>query len=596
MIVPMKKVTLLAMESEKNSSLAALRDLGVMQIESKNTAASADTADLKETLLAGKRLLTALEKHFEVRTGKPGPALNGATALAKVEEILEKRTAVLNDLDTVRNRLNALAVWGDFDLKQIEDLRSKGIYLTLCGSSPQKLAELQARDDLQITVLDDEGIRSHYVVTTLTPPEPDTLPEFRLMEGDNPTELRAKAQTLQAELDWCDDALDELHGAMGNIKHHLDVLENESNLSAAADALGIHGAIVSLTGFVPVPAVASLEDAAKKNGWGLLIEDPAEGDTVPTLIKRARWVQVIEPLFNFLGISPGYDELDVSSGVLIFFTIFYAMIVGDAGYGLIFLAATIAAAIKFRNNENAKVPLRLFGLLSIATVVWGLVTDNLFGTSMPNWMDWVKIPALASSPNKSANTMCFCFILALIQLAMGRLWKAIVEGKIKSYVSNIGWILVLTGNFILILKLLVYPGNFPTFMWGFFAVGLVMVIFSDVDWKDPAAIFQFPFNIINSFTDVLSYIRLFAVGMAGFYIADSFNGMAKDVFNISPYLAIASAVILLFGHGLNLALCLMSVMVHGVRLNTLEFSNHVGLCWGGIKFQPFQNKIKTEEN
>ena len=84
--------------------------------------------------------------------------------------------------------------------------------------------------------------------------------------------------------------------------------------------------------------------------------------------------------------------------------------------------------------------------------------------------------------------------------------------------------------------------------------------------------------------------------MAGFYIADSFNGMAKDVFNISPYLAIASAVILLFGHGLNLALCLMSVMVHGVRLNTLEFSNHVGLCWGGIKFQPFQNKIKTEEN
>ena len=98
MIVPMKKVTLLAMESEKNSSLAALRDLGVMQIESKNTAASADTADLKETLLAGKRLLTALEKHFEVRTGKPGPALNGATALAKVEEILEKRTAVLNGI------------------------------------------------------------------------------------------------------------------------------------------------------------------------------------------------------------------------------------------------------------------------------------------------------------------------------------------------------------------------------------------------------------------------------------------------------------------------------------------------------------------
>jgi V/A-type H+-transporting ATPase subunit I len=596
MIVPMKKVTLLAMESEKASTLAALRDLGVMQIESSNAVTSANTAELNDSFNSGKRLLTALEKHSACRTAKTGSALRGQTALAKVEEILEKRSAVQNDFDTVKSRLNALAVWGDFELSQLEDLKNKGIYLTLCSSSPQKLAELQAREDLQITVVDDEGIRCHYVVTTLTPPEPDSLPEFRLMEGDNPAELKRRAEALQAELDWCDNALDELCDAADSIRHYLNELDNECTLSAAADALGEHGAIVSLTGFVPEPAVPELQEAARKNGWGLLVTEPAEGDTVPTLIKRARWVQVIEPLFNFLGISPGYDELDVSSGVLIFFTIFYAMIVGDAGYGLIFLAATAAAAIKFRNNENAKVPLRLFGLLSIATIIWGIVTDNVFGTTMPAWMDWAKIPALSSSPAKDANTMCFCFILALVQLSMGRLWKAISEGCFKSYVSNIGWILVLIGNFILILKLLVYPGNFPTFMWGFFAVGLVMVIFSDVNWKDPAAVFQFPFNIINSFTDVLSYIRLFAVGMAGFYIADSFNGMAKDVFSISPYLALASAVILLFGHGLNLALCLMSVMVHGVRLNTLEFSNHVGLCWGGIKFQPFHNKIKTEEN
>ncbi|MBQ9775351.1 MAG: hypothetical protein IJW17_04860 [Lentisphaeria bacterium] len=596
MIVPMKKVTLLAMESESNSTLSALRDLGVMQIESRNAAVSANTAELNDTLSESRRTLTALEKHFAGRTGKPGSTLSGQHALAKAEEIFEKRSAVLNDLDTVKSRLNALAVWGNFELSQLEELRNKGIYLTLCCSSAQKLAELQEREDLQISVIDDEGIRCHYVVTTLTPPEPDTLPEFRLMEGDAPAELRRRAEALQAELDWCDDALEKLYVAIAPIKHYLNKLDNECSLSAAADALGLHGAIVSLTGFVPENAVPELQKAAKENGWGLLISDPAEGDTVPTLIKRARWVQVIEPLFNFLGISPGYDELDVSSGVLIFFTIFYAMIVGDAGYGLIFLAATIAAAVKFRKNENARVPLRLFGLLSIATVIWGVVTDNVFGTTMPDWMNWAKIPALASSPDKNANTMCFCFILALVQLSMGRLWKAVSEGNFKSYVSNIGWILVLTGNFILILKLLVYPGAFPNFMWGFFAVGLVMVIFSDVNWKDPAAVFQFPFNIINSFTDVLSYIRLFAVGMAGFYIADSFNGMAKDVFHISPYLAVASAVILLFGHGLNLALCLMSVMVHGVRLNTLEFSNHVGLCWGGIKFQPFQNKIKTEEN
>ena len=159
MIVPMKKVTLLAMESEAQSSLNALRDLGVMQIESHDGAPSVNTAGLAENIVSGKRLLSALEKYFSDHKGRSGSAKNGREALAELEEILEKRSAVLNELDTVNGRLNALAVWGDFDRKQIDELREKGIYLTLCSSSPQKLAELQERGDLQISVMDDEVLR-----------------------------------------------------------------------------------------------------------------------------------------------------------------------------------------------------------------------------------------------------------------------------------------------------------------------------------------------------------------------------------------------------------------------------------------------------
>ena len=355
--------------------------------------------------------------------------------------------------------------------------------------------------------------------------------------------------------------------------------------------------MVSLNGFVPEPAVSELEKAAEKNGWGLLIEDPAPGDRVPTLRKSSKLVRTIEPLFQFLGIEPGYDEIDVSAGVFIFFTIFYAMIVGDAGYGLVFLAGTLLAAWKFRGNPAAKLPVRLFGLLSAATIVWGVMTSNIFGMPNPSWLHWAEIPQLTDESLKNAYTQLICFSLALLQLSMGRIWKALHDGTVRSIIGNVGWVFFLVGNYILTIRLLVFPGDFPMAMYVCYVVGLLMVAACDVQWTDVAQVFQFPFSIINSFVDVLSYIRLFAVGLAGYYIASSFNDMGNTVFGLGPawLMVIPAAVVILFGHLLNLALCLMSVMVHGVRLNTLEFSNHVGLTWAGSKFKPFGNRKKMEE-
>ena len=115
-----------------------------------------------------------------------------------------------------------------------------------------------------------------------------------------------------------------------------------------------------------------------------------------------------------------------------------------------------------------------------------------------------------------------------------------------------------------------------------------------VRWNQVADLFQFPFNVVGSFTDVLSYIRLFAVGLAGACIATSFNGMAFDVCSVSPWLLPAGALVVIFGHLLNIGLAFLSVLVHAVRLNTLEFSNHVGLSWSGQAFQPFKKITKQQ--
>ena len=357
--------------------------------------------------------------------------------------------------------------------------------------------------------------------------------------------------------------------------------------------LAEHGAVVSLSGFVPEPEIEKLRAAAREHGWGLLITDPAPGDAVPTLLRESKFSRVISPLFQFLGISPGYDEIDVSGGVLVFFTIFYAMIIGDAGYGLVFLLGTLLAKWKFRNNRAAALPLRLMTVLSIAAIVWGVLTNNYFGTAP---LPQLSLRFFTQPDVKDANVQAFCFALAVAQLSLGRIWRAIHDGNLRSVGRNLGWMLILWGNFFLTLRLIVWPGEFPTYMYWLYGAGLVLVICCDINWKNVADIFQFPFNIIGSFVDVLSYIRLFAVGMAGYYIAASFNGMGVSIWKASPYFLLFGVLVILFGHLLNLGLCALSVLVHGVRLNTLEFSNHVGLSWSGSNFKPFTNHKKSEEN
>ena len=145
------------------------------------------------------------------------------------------------------------------------------------------------------------------------------------------------------------------------------------------------------------------------------------------------------------------------------------------------------------------------------------------------------------------------------------------------------------------LKIIVWPGELPILSYWLYGIGAVLVFICAVDWKNPAAIFQLPFDFIGSFTDVLSYIRLFAVGMAGVAIAQSFNGMAMDVMKSSPWFIIFGILIIIFGHVLNLALGFMGVLVHAVRLNTLEFSNHSSLTWSGSKFKPFKKLEKDNE-
>ena len=588
----MKKVTLLILDEDKDSVLTLLRDLGVMQI-SQTSSASVTSISAREQYEQAKKTLSALynfakSENLEI----PAKTSNrdGSAVLDEAQKRLDEAEKISAQIAGVSKKIENLAVWGNFDRKQFDDLRAKGVNILLCRGSVADFKAAQEKEGVECVEVSRVKKDVAFAVISLDELDAKQFPAIKLAADDDPVMLKKELASLEEQRKINKKKLTLLLEKAGTMESEVQFRGEELEFSRAYDELASHGRVVTVSGYVPEPEMAQFKEAAVSNGWGVIFNDPAPGENVPVLVKPSKFSRFIRPLFDFLGIEPGYEETDASPVILVFFTIFYAMIVGDAGYGLLFLLPTLAGMFLLRKKPAAKLPLRLMLILSCATVVWGVLCGSFFGVT------WGGLKCLTDAAVKDKSMQIFCFVLAIAQLSVGRIWKAFADKNIRSIVSNLGWVLVICGNFFLTYQLLIDANRFPPIiMYVLYSVGLVMVALTGVDWKNPADIFQFPFSIIGSFTDVLSYIRLFAVGMAGACIAQSFNGMGMDVAKASPWFIVFGILVMVFGHLLNLALAMMSVLVHAVRLNTLEFSNHVGLTWSGQKYSPFKNNNNQKQ-
>jgi V/A-type H+-transporting ATPase subunit I len=336
------------------------------------------------------------------------------------------------------------------------------------------------------------------------------------------------------------------------------------------------------------------------------VEDVSEDDDqIPTKIRYNKVSALIKPVFDILGILPGYREQDVSLWFFLFFVLFFAMIIGDGGYGVLILLGTIALTVKEKKVTNVSF---LLYVLSIATIIWGAVTGTWFGMESVMNIPFFKkmvIPSIATYPeyfgltaNVTQNAiMKFSFSIGAIQMALGSILsvKKKIPEKDLSWIADIGWTIAIIAMYMLSLNLVIHEDiNLkPVFALIGAAFALVVLFggmspdksFGDGLKSGLADAFTQFLNTISCFGNVMSYIRLFAVGMAGVAISQSFNGIAAGMHG--PMM-IVGIVVVLIGHALNIVMCFLSVVVHGVRLNVLEFSGQVGLEWTGIPYEPFK--------
>nr|WP_298681468.1 V-type ATP synthase subunit I [uncultured Treponema sp.] len=654
MILPMKKLTLLVLDSQKKAALKTLRNFGAVHIEKE--AASSDTlTELQNTytrLQQAEALITESQPKKAEKTKTEPLTLNRNDLLQAVDEILDLKDQESNTraaINKLTGDIEAYGSWGDFDPNDIRSFEENSIYLTIGELSEKSYATLPETIKTVRLAGGKKTVRFAIVSETVDVPvdlpsdfNPLILPDMRLSAMRTEREqlqkqlpsfkakigartellapLKAEAKKLAKEIEF-----ETVRAGMEVIPLEEDTAvasgtDSSATLaasgSAATAAVGSGNAangtagnaekepirLARLSGYILAEKQADFAGLAKANGWAFIADDPAEEDAVPTAMRHNRFVQLLTPLTDFLGTVPGYREPDISLWFLLFFGIFFAMIFGDAGYGGILVILSLIGIVKAKAKEQpAPLAMQMFLYLGVLTVIWGTATCNWFGISVdyiPAWLKNLSVPAISNATEESirnANLMQFCFTLGLIQLTIGHIISIVRNIRSPQILGHVGSIAMLCGMYVVVLSLVVsaerYQINQPVMIavGGGFALNF---IFSNYQTGIGQSIVDSLKNIItmflgvvNVFADIMSYIRLWAVGLAGSAISATVNQMAGPA--LGSFLIFLGVLLLFFGHGLNYIMNVLSVIVHGVRLNTLEFSNHVGLTWAGFKYEPF---------
>jgi V/A-type H+-transporting ATPase subunit I len=597
MIVKMKKVSIVLFDRFRDQSLRALRKLGLVHIESR-PASSDELSRFGEQKMQLERAYLLLpeqrkikKKREKKRGGKETRGnlsagsvteedINGCLEISEeVVELTEKIRLVEEKIGRLKKEQQRLAMWGDYDPQEIHELAEKGVNISLYELSVNQFKQLPEELDWVLISQTKSFVRLA-VVTVGSEAELEFIPVTLAENGR--VELQRQVEAAGKELRGIEHRLQLLSGERARLQAVLQRLERKIEFEQVRTAMVGEEQLSHLVGYLPSKRADALKRAAAENGWALLIDEPAEDDPVPTLVENPRWIRIIRPMFSLMETTPGYREFDISFLFLLFFSLFFAMLIGDAGYGIVLFVLTLVARLAMLKRPGGVFSL-LF-VLSGATIVWGALSGTWFGVEA--WarhpvLSRIVIPQIASFGVENTRTVMFlCFLIGAVHLSIARIINFIRNLPKLVAFSELGWLSILWGMFFVVRYIVLQEA--------------LIVVFGEQKGKFIKGVFfglvRLPLSIldsISSFSDIVSYVRLFAVGLATVAVAANFNAMAAQVgFGIPS--GLISAFILFFGHTLNIIMGAMSVIVHGVRLNMLEFSGQLGMEWSGVPYKPFK--------
>ena len=605
MIARMKKVFVVTRSPGREQLLAALREIGVVHLQPVDPAARAPEklrAALSRIKLAQRAIATVIPAGERPPLDADFAAREILNCVRRVEESRTRLAAVHREAERIR-------LWGDLRLEQLKALAEAGVNVSFYSVPAKQIGDVGGDCVAALAELPGKRI---LVVVAQREGQPAVPQQAQLIEPP----YRDRAAIL-AEAKQLDQALAEDADRLAGLANLADALEAEGGkLSgevqfAGALAGGMQGEeLFAVQGWAPADSAATLAAnlAGRQIVAGVTARDPTPDEQPPTLIRYPRWARPIKGLFDILGTSPGYREFDVSGFFMIALPIFAAMIIGDAGYGLLFVLLPL---LLYRKAVGAAGTAKIHLVIAFgaATIIWGVVTGTYFGFTPKMMIDaggllsylgqlLAKGQLIRGGVREQMYTITKVgFVFGTVHLTVAQLRQALKWLPKPRFLSHVGWAVLLWGMLGIIWYLFFSSQEtpprppHPATGWLLIVGGAAAILFAHPS-RNPLKMIgfglaSFPLSLVAAFSDTLSYIRLMAVGMASVIIAQTFNGLGAQCASSTKWLWLAGGPIILIGHALNVALCLIAILAHGVRLNMLEFSSNAGIEWAGYDYEPF---------
>ncbi|WP_027158200.1 V-type ATP synthase subunit I [Methylobacter luteus] len=595
-IVRLKKLTFCSLISEKSFILEELQKLGGVHLIAlkDDGSAAAEIAYSKLVENVGKALKYLKRCAYKRLQVHDAENFDLDSVVKAVLDIQADRRKLFDKRDALLKRIQEIEPWGDFRLPEEELMRGLKLWFYIV---PEQLMKRMWAVDLIWQVVHKDNLYSYIVVIADQEPSASIMPVARTHAGKVPLS-RLKSQLNHIEL-----TLQDLQAERESLTRWIDLIE--ANLDEVADKCNLLVAhsltldrddIFIIQAWAPETELATFGQFAIQHQLALVAADPEAGEMPPTLLKNPESLAGGQEIISFYQ-TPGYFDWDPSVAVFFSFALFFAMILSDAGYAGLFMLL-LAGKWRALGQSEAGLRLRMLAVVTLgAALIWGIIVGSYFGYSPRPDSVWGTLKLL--DLNDFDAMMRLSIFVGVVHIALANIVMAYQRRSKRTALAPLGWLAVVIGGFLVWQASNQQNDTVQQIGYGALAAGgLCLLMFSSeraivkpLDWF---WVFLDGLKSLTGLTEifgnVLSYLRLFALGLAGASLALTFNRFAEQAYHAVPGVGLLlSILILLFGHFLNLALCLMSGVLHGLRLNFIEFYKW-SVSDEGYPFKPFSKK------
>lgn len=613
MIVPMMKYSLVLYHKEYMAFLEKLQELGLVDITTAAWEPGPDDRKLMDSVEKHRKMVAALRSMAEATALDPlAPKPDSPKMLGTTEKAFETYDYAAMQIESLRSEqsrlrkeVEELRPWGTFSRKTVSQLEQADIklhfYILFIREFDRGIDTWKQKYVIQ--EISRDMLYVYFVVAAPVGEIPDLgAEEVKAPESDYLCKIRA-LEKIQTEINTYEARMAQCIPYLDVFEPQTEALVNELNLHevARSGARKAEGTLILLEGWATAKTQEKVDAMLDKAGVFYLKDKPAADDATPVMLKNNKFSSLFETIGNFYAI-PKYGTTDLTPYFGPFYALFFGFCLGDAGYGLIYVLAGIFIALKFKESMGN------IGWLvtccGIGAIIFGILTGSFFGIQ------------LAEQPIFEGMKEIFLDENSLFTLALGLGFVHLLFGMsirvagitrrqgIRYALSTLGWMLVILSSLAAFLLPGIGIAGFTTSSTAYpvmLAVGLFMMLFLNSPGKNPLVNFGTGlWNTYNDITgllsDVLSYIRLFALGLSGAILALVFNDLAVGMSpNIPVVKQLVMLVILLAGHGINLFMSSLGSFVHPMRLTFVEFYKNAGFEASQRRFKPLKKEVLTND-